>query len=102
MQASVILTVVTYFALALSGLNWLLFVAITFLHDLPALGRLIGQARDSPATAPRSLVDGEKLLEGAGLLAGAFRRAGAGPTAAAMSLVNLVVAAVTAGVAKFW
>jgi hypothetical protein len=101
MHASSILTIVTFFALALSGLNWLLFVVITFLHDLPALSRLSGQAREGGTAAPRSLVDGEKLLEGAGVLAGTFRRAGAGPTAAAMSLVCLVVAAITAGVEKF-
>ncbi len=97
MPAASILTIVTFFALALSALNWLLFVAITLLHDLPA--RLVGQGREGGA-APRSLADGEKLLEGAGALAGAFRNAGAGPTAAAMSLVCLVVAAIAAGIEK--
>jgi hypothetical protein len=101
MQGHSMLTIVTFFALALSGLSWLLFVVITFLHDLPTLGRLIKHAQDDPAAAPRSLANGERLLEGAGVLAGAFRRAGAGPTAAAMSLVCLVVAAITAGVEKF-
>ncbi len=101
MQVSSILTIVTFFALALSGLNWLLFVVITFLHDLPALARLSGQAREGGAAAPHGLAESEKLLEGAGMLAGAFRRAGAGPTAAAMSLVCLVVAAISAGVEKF-
>lgn len=101
MPISSILADVTFFALALSGLNWLLFVVITFLHDLPALARLAGQTRTGGTAAPHSLADGEKLLEGAGLLAGAFRRAGAGPTAATMSLVCLIVAAITAGVEKF-
>ena len=100
MHGASILTIVTLFGLALSGLNWLLFVVITFVHDLPALDRVIGRGQDDGAVAPRSLADGEKLLEGSGMLAGAFRRAGAGPTAAAMSLTCLVVAAVAAGVDK--
>jgi acetyl-CoA acetyltransferase len=59
------------------------------------------QAGEGGAAAPHSLADGEKLLEGTDVLAGAFRRAGAGPTAATMSLVCLVVAAIAAGVKKF-
>ncbi|USI72789.1 hypothetical protein [Sphingomonas morindae] len=101
MHPASLLAVISVFALVLSGLNWLLFVLITFLYDLPALARATARADEEGVAAPRGLAEGARLLEGAGVLAGAFRRAGAGPTAAAMSLLCLVLAAVAAGIAKF-
>ena len=100
MQSPSVLTIVTFVALTLSALNWLLFAIITFRHDLPLLDRLARRASGDDAAAPRGFTDGEKLLAGAGALAGAFRRAGAAPTAAAMSLVCLVVATIAAGVER--
>ena len=100
MSSSSILTIVTFVALGLSLLNWLLFAIITFRHDLPLLDRLAGHAAAGEAAAPHGLAEGEKLLESTGGLAGAFRRAGAAPTAAAMSLVCLVIAAIAAGIER--
>jgi hypothetical protein len=100
MSSSSILMIVTFVALILGVLNWLLFAFITFRHDLPLLDRLARPALGNDVAGARGLADGEKLLEGAGTLAGAFRRAGAAPTAAAMSLVCLVIATIAAGVER--
>jgi hypothetical protein len=100
------LNVIAIFALVYSGLNWLLFVALTFLNDIPALERLvrkISETREKVGLAHTELqsVDPNKLLQSAGSLAGAFKKAGASPTAAAMSVFGLVVAGVAAGLGKF-
>lgn len=74
-------SLVTFVALTLSALNWLLFATITFRHDLPMLDRLARRASGDHAAAPCGFTDDEKLLDGAGALAGAFRRASAAPRA---------------------
>jgi hypothetical protein len=93
------LDMVAVFALAMSGLNWLLFLALTWMVDMPALRR---RARSGPGEAlqPHGVTDGEQLLEGTGKLAGAFRQAGSSATVAAMSLMCLVVSLVAAGLDK--
>lgn len=102
------LNAIAIFALVYSGANWLLFVALTFLNDIPALEKLIkrlSEAAAKPETlgfahAELQAVDIGKLLKSTGSLAGAFKRAGASPTAAAMSVFGLVIAGVAAGLGK--
>jgi hypothetical protein len=94
------LNIVVIAALALSGLNWLLFTGVSLFVDLPALK--LFRARMTAANTARSqgAADLDKLVQETGTLAGAFRRAGAGTTAAAMSLACLVIATIAATVAK--
>jgi hypothetical protein len=94
------LNIVVIAALALSGLNWLLFLGVTLFVDLPALRQFRKGMTGSNAPRSEVSVDLDRLVQETGSLAGAFRRAGAGPTAAAMSVVCLVIAAIAAGVAK--
>jgi len=86
---------IVIFGLVYSAVNWALFAWSALAHATP------------PATT-RSLehvelqgLDLNKTLTGAGSLARAFKAAGATATAAAMSLVGLVVAAVAAGIDKY-
>ena len=87
---------VAIFSLVYSAINWLLFAWSAL-------------AKPVAASAPKGLdnvelqgFDPDKILTGAGSLAGAFKTAGATATAAAMSLVGLVIAAVAAGIDKFY
>src|SRR5580704_7541432 len=98
---------VTYFALTLSGLNWLLFLALTYLHDLPMIEKLVHHVtmthhvtKAAPGTdkAAVASIDLGKTLESSGNLAEAFKKAGAAPSAAAMSMACLLVALVASGV----
>jgi hypothetical protein len=82
---------VAVFALVMCALNWLLFVAITFRNDLPELKNISEQ---------RAALDPGKLAEATGSLAGAFKKAGPAPTAAALSVLCLMVAVIAAGVDK--
>ncbi len=102
-------TAVTYFALALSGLNWLLFLALTYLHDLPMIEKLVHHvtmthhvkaAPGGENKAAVASIDLGDTLKSSGNLAEAFKKAGAAPTAAALSLACLLVALVASGVAK--
>ena len=103
-------TAVTYFALALSGLNWLLFLALTYLHDLPMIEKLVHHvtmthhvtkaAPGGDNKAAVASIDLGKTLDSSGNLAEAFKKAGAAPSAAAMSMACLLVALVASGVAK--
>jgi hypothetical protein len=95
-----VLNIVVIVALVLSGLNWLVFAGVTLFVDLPALRQF--RAGMTGAVAPRSqtTADLDRLVQETGALAGAFRRAGAAPTAAAMSVVCLVIATIAAGIAK--
>ena len=101
---------VTYFALALSALNWLLFLALTYLHDLPMIEKLVHHVTMTHHTT-KAAPGGEKkaavasidlgdTLKSSGDLAEAFKKAGAAPTAAALSFACLLVALVASGVAK--
>ncbi|WP_332772034.1 hypothetical protein [Phenylobacterium sp.] len=87
------LCAVTLSALLLSFLNWGVFVFVVFL------------TREPPAVAAPRLdqvekqgLDPTKVMAATGSLAGAFKRAGAAPTAAAMCLVCLLIAAIAAGI----
>jgi hypothetical protein len=90
------LLIVAIFALVLSGLNWLIFVGVTIAMDLPLL-------KDTAAVADRrsaasGVSETDRLLDATGSMARAFRTAGAAPTAAAMSILCLLVATLAAGV----
>ena len=52
-------------------------------------------------TVQQSAIDPTKLAAATGSLAGAFKKAGAAPTAAALSVLFLLVALAAAGVDKF-
>jgi hypothetical protein len=90
-----LLAAVTYVALAMSVLSWLVFVLATY-----ATLRIAGAAQAHSPEAKLQGFDPEKVLESAGALAAAFKIAGPAPTAAAMSLACLVVAAATAWIDK--
>jgi hypothetical protein len=102
------LNTIAIFALALSALNWLLFLMITFLNDIPMLEKLLHHlAAAQPERTERVLgthglqaIDLSKVLTSTGSLAGAFKKAGSAPTAAAMSMMCLVIAAAAAGLNK--
>jgi hypothetical protein len=64
----------------------------------PATSSLATKRRRSNA---QSAVNLEKLTAATGTLAGAFKKAGAAPTAAAMSVLCLLLALIAAGVGKF-
>jgi hypothetical protein len=101
-------TTVTYFALTLSGLNWLLFLGLTLMHDLPMIKKLVHHVTMTHHTtkvggetrAEIASIDIGKTLDSSGALAAAFKKAGPAPTAAAMSLVCLLIAVIASGVAK--
>lgn len=87
---------VAIFSLAYSAINWLFFAWSALARPIVA----------SPSNGLNKVelqgFDPEKILTGAGSLASAFKAAGATATAAAMSLVGLVIAAVAAGIDKFY
>lgn len=90
------LSCVAVFALIMSALNWLMFVVLIFQEMLKP--SKAGAARDMQQA---SLGDAAKIAEATGSLAGAFKKAGAAPTAAAMSVLFLLMGLIAAGVAKF-
>jgi hypothetical protein len=92
-------TAVTYFALTLSAANWLLFLGLTLVHDVPMIRQLVDHVTGVPPKAKAAVNIGDTLKSSGGL-AEAFKKAGAGPTAAAMSLACLLVALVASGVDK--
>ena len=95
------LNAVIIVALALSGLNWAIFVAVTVIVDLPVLKRMHSQEAEGRSLTPHLSTDVGAVIGEAGSLAGAFRRAGAASTAAAMSMACLAIAAIGAGIQKF-
>lgn len=87
---------VAIFSLAYSAINWMLFAWSALAKPtMPPGGTDVGDVKLQG-------LDPSKILEGAGSLASAFKTAGATATAAAMSLVGLVIAAVAAGIDKFY
>ena len=94
------LTWVTIMALALSGLNWVVFVAVTVIVNLPILERMGSQKAEGRSVMPHSSTDVGAVIGEAGTLAGSFHRAGPASTAAAMSMACLAIAAICAGVQK--
>ena len=103
------LWIVCLVSLILSIANWAVFVFITFAEDIPQLKQLFESLTNPPASQPggigvtvqQSAFDPSKLTAATGSLAGAFKKAGSGPTAAAMSVMFLLLALVAAGVGKF-
>ena len=95
------LNAVIIVALALSGLNWVVFVAVTVIVDLPVLERMRSQKAEDRSITPHSSTDVGTVIGEAGTLAGSFRRAGPASTAAAMSMACLAIAAICAGVQRF-
>ena len=101
---------IAVFSLVMCAINWLLFVAIVVHRDLPELRELFERLIEPPpsgSTAPgmgltvqHSAVDPAKIATATGTLAGAFKKAGPAPTAAAMSIMFLLVALIAAGVEK--
>jgi hypothetical protein len=103
------LNVIAWVSLILCILNWLLFLGLTFLNDMPELKRVVDAlVNPPPAPAPSGLgvtvqhaaVDPVKLASATGSLAGAFKKAGPAPTAAALSVMFMLVALIAAGVEK--
>ena len=104
------LTYVALAALLMSLLNWLLFVALVVFADLPQIKRVLDElhrhhkaieARVPELDAKTLIFDPGKLADATGTLAGAFKKAGAAPTAAAMSVLCLLIALIAAGVGHF-
>jgi hypothetical protein len=100
---------IAWFALVMSAVNWLTFLLLTLLADLPQLKRAFNWWL-APLSKPeegktrhevQSGVDPSKIAAATGALAGAFKKAGAAPTAAAMSVIFALIALTAAGVGKF-
>lgn len=98
---------IVVFSLVMCVLNWLLFVGITLIEDLPELRKVINALTSPPSspggigvTVTHSGIDPAKLAAAIGSLAGAFKKAGAAPTAAALSVLFLLAALAAAGIAK--
>jgi hypothetical protein len=95
-----------YFSLWAAGVNWALFVLITFWKDLPALKEIAEFLKASTVrpgianTETHTVVDPTKIAAATGSLAGAFKKAGPAPTAAAMAVLCVLVAAIAAGIDK--
>ncbi len=94
-------------ALILCVLNWLLFVGITLLKDLPDLKRALDALLHAPPhpdgaglVKPHTAVDPVELAKATGNLAAAFKKAGPAPTAAALSVLFLLVALAAAGLGR--
>jgi hypothetical protein len=101
------LNYIAIFAAVMCGLNWLLFVALTVYADLPELKKVLDSlTRPGPpatgmgATVTHAAIDPTKLAAATGALAGAFKKAGAAPTAAALSVLFILIAALAAGIDK--
>lgn len=94
--------VVAVVSLALSVANWLLFVAATVIANLPRLREALrgtaprDDAVEGGAIEPRARID--PVITATGGLATSLRAAGPAATAAALSVVFLLIAAVAAGV----
>jgi len=98
------LTVIAYFALALSALNWLLFVAL----EAPTIREALRPQRHKAVAAGKHGVDPhlvstdlEKLEGATGALANDFKKAGPAFSAAALSVLFLFVALIAAAAGKF-
>jgi hypothetical protein len=89
-----VISIVAYFALGYSGVNWVLF-ATCIIAD-----RLMASAPKGLGDVKLQAAAPDKLLSETGKLAEAFKSAGAPATAAAMSTVGLVIAAIAAGIDK--
>jgi hypothetical protein len=95
-------------SLVLCIANWLLFVFITFVKDLPELKTILNVLMTPPpapggigVTVQQAGIDATKLAAATGTLAGAFKKAGPAPTAAALSVLFLLIALGAAAAGKF-
>jgi hypothetical protein len=102
------LNTIAIFSLVMCIVNWLLFVGITFWTDLPDLKAILRALKTPPpsgqgagVTVQQSAIDPIKLAAATGNLAGAFKKAGPAPTAAALSVLFLLVALAAAAANKF-
>jgi hypothetical protein len=103
------LNTIAIVSLIMCIINWLLFVGITFIKDFPDLKSVLDALKAPPPSArtemgltvQQSAIDPTKLAAATGSLAGAFKKAGAAPTAAALSVLFLLIALAAAGVDKF-
>src|SRR5690349_626039 len=101
------LNVIAVISLVMCIVNWFVFVGITFAKDLPELTAVLEAVKRPPpaggmgVTVQQSAIDPVKLAAATGSLAGAFKKAGPAPTAAALSVLFLLVAVAAAGIEKF-
>jgi hypothetical protein len=105
------LNVIAICSLLMCILNWLLFVGITLWTDIPELKAVLAALKAPPSpgsgvagagvTVQQSSLDPIKLAAATGNLAGAFKKAGSAPTAAALSVLFLLVALAAAAAGKF-
>ena len=101
-----IINATAIFSLVMSGLNWLLFLTLTLAVDKKQIKELIETFKLAPAaggagnTQAHAAVDPSKLATATGNLAGAFKKAGAAPTAAALSVLFLFAALIAEGITK--
>jgi hypothetical protein len=103
------LNVIAICSLVLCVLNWLLFLVITLYMDIPELKAVVAALKAPPSpgtgagaglTVQQSSIDPVKLAAATGNLAGAFKKAGSAPTAAALSVLFLLVALAAAAAGK--
>ena len=85
---------VAIYSIIYSGANWILFCILLW-HKPDASSTGGGQMR-----VELQGLDPEKVIEAGGRLARAFKSAGGPATAAAMSVIGLIIAAVAAGLGK--
>lgn len=96
---------VVIFALVLSAANWVLFLAVVVVSNIATIRQAFGplplkeEYKDDSFQVRQAPLD--KLIDSTGTLATSFTIAGPGSSAAAMSLVCLLIAAVAAGIDRF-
>jgi len=97
-------TVVIY-ALVLSAANWVLFLAVVVVSNIAmirqAFSPLSPKEEDKDESFQVRQAPLDKLIDSTGTLATSFNIAGPGSSAAAMSLVCLLIAAISAGIDRF-
>jgi hypothetical protein len=92
------------FSLIMCATNWLMFLSFSLIAEHKLIGELIAafkrQGSGMGETELQAAVDLTKLAGATGDLAGAFKKAGAAPTAAALSVLFLLAALIAAGLTK--
>jgi hypothetical protein len=91
---------VVIFALVLSAANWVLFLAVVVVSNITMIP-LSPKEEGKDETFQVRQAPLDKLIDSTGTLATSFNIAGPGSSAAAMSLVCLLIAAVAAGIDRF-
>lgn len=96
---------VVIFALVLSAANWIPFLAVVVVSNIAMIRHAFSplspkeEGKDESFQVRQAPLD--KLIDSTGTLATSFNIAGPGSSAAAMSLVCLLIAAVAAGIDRF-